>query len=76
MANGRIAEAEVFVNNDPKSWGVPVARAKWRDTGELQTVAFPQPVRARYLRLVVKSEVNRNAFAAIAELDVILDERK
>ncbi len=76
MANGRIAEAEVFVSNDPKSWGTPVAQAKWRDTGELQTVAFPQPVRARYLKLVVKSEVNRNAFAAVAELDVLLDERK
>jgi hypothetical protein len=76
MANGRIAEAEVFVSNDPKSWGTPVAQAKWRDTGELQTVTFSQPVRARYLKLVVKSEVNRNAFAAVAELDVLLDERK
>jgi hypothetical protein len=75
MANGRIAEAEVFVSNDPKSWGTPVAQAKWRDTGEPQTVAFPQPVRARYLKLVVKSEVNRNAFAAVAELDVILEEK-
>ncbi len=75
MANGRIAEAEVFVSNDPKSWGVPVARTKWPNAGELQTVAFPQPVSARYLKLVVKSEVNRNAFAAVAELDVVLEDK-
>jgi beta-galactosidase len=75
MANGRIAEAEVFVGNDPKSWGTPMAQARWRNSGELQTIAFPQPVSARYLKLVAKSEVNRNAFAAVAELDVLLEEK-
>ncbi len=75
MANGRIAEAEVFVSSDSEFWSTPVAQARWRDTGQLQTVAFPQPVRTRYLKFVAKSEVNGNAFAAVAELDVILEEK-
>ncbi len=75
MSNGRIAEAEIFCGNDPKSWGEPAARAKWRNTAELQTVWFPQPVKARYLKFAAKSEVQRNPFAAIAELDVVLDEK-
>ncbi len=75
MASGRIAEAEVFTSNDPQSWGTPLAQAKWPNTEQLQTIAFSQPVSAHYLKLVVKSEVNGNAFAALAELDVMLEEK-
>jgi hypothetical protein len=39
----------------------------------LQTVTFQQPVKARYLKLVAKSEVSGQPFASIAELDVLTD---
>ena len=73
MVNGRIADAEIFCGNNPQSWGAPLATPKWPNVMELQTVRFNQTIKARYLRLLAKSEVNANPFAAIAELDVLLD---
>ena len=66
MANGRIGECEVFAE------GERVASVKWPNTSELQTVRFNHPVTTRALRLLIKSEVNGNAFASVAELDVLL----
>jgi hypothetical protein len=53
-----------------------VAKVKWPNTDKLQTVNFQQPVKARYLKVVASSEVNGQPFAAIAELDVLMDERR
>jgi len=39
-------------------------------------VNFQQPVKMRYLKVVARSEVNGQPFAAIAELDVLMDERR
>ena len=65
MPNGRIAACEVFAN------GQKIASATWRNTDKLQTLRFSQPLTTRSLRLVIKSEVNGNPFAGIAELDVL-----
>jgi hypothetical protein len=73
MANGRIAECEIYCSADANSWPAPVAKVKWPNTEMLQTVTFQQPVKARYLKLVAKSEVNGQPFASIAELDVLTD---
>jgi hypothetical protein len=76
MDNGRIAEAEVRLSNDPNDWsGAPAATVKWSNSDQLQRLEFPAPIRARYLKLVVKSEINGNPFAAAAELDVLTDEK-
>jgi hypothetical protein len=74
MRNGRIASAEIFAGNDPKKWGTPVAKVTWSDSSDLQTLQFAQPVKARYLKLVALSEIRGQAFAALAELDIILGE--
>jgi hypothetical protein len=66
MDNGRVAECELFAN------GNRLARTKWPNTSELQTLRFSQPVTTRALRIVIKSEVNGNPFASIAELDVLV----
>jgi hypothetical protein len=71
QANGRLADVEIFGSEDSNRWGGPVASARWRNASELETVRFPTPITARYLRLVAKSEVNGNPFAAMAELDVL-----
>ena len=67
MANGRIADCDVLAD------GKLAARVKWPNSGELQTLRFKAPVKARQLTLRVRSEVNGNPFAAIAELDVLAD---
>jgi hypothetical protein len=38
-------------------------------------VRFKQPVKARYLKMVARSEVNRKPYASIAELDILTDEK-
>ena len=74
-ANGRIAECEIYCSNEPNAWAAPTAKVKWPDTDQLQTVRFKQPVKARYLKVVARSEVNRKPYASIAELDVLTDEK-
>jgi beta-galactosidase len=71
--NGRIAECEIYCSNEPNSWSVPTAIARWPNTSLLQTVHFKNPVTARYLKLVALAEVNGNPYASIAELDVLMD---
>ena len=73
MDNGRIAECEIYCSTEPNSWAAPVAKVNWPNTETLQSVTFPQPVKARYLKLVARSEVNGQPFASIAELDVLTD---
>jgi hypothetical protein len=74
-ANGRIADCEVYCSDDPNAWVAPAAKVKWPNSDQLQTVVFKQPVKARYLKVVARSEVNRNPYASIAELDVLTDEK-
>ena len=75
MANGRIADCEIYCSSDPNSWAAPAAKVKWPNTAQLQTVRFEPPVKARYLKVVARSEVNGNPFTSIAELDVLTDEK-
>jgi hypothetical protein len=70
LANGRIAAYEVYVSRDGASWGEAVASGTWPDGAAKQTVRFPQPAAARFVKLVAKSEVKGNTFAAVAELEV------
>ena len=73
MSNGRIAECEIYCTSAADNWGTAAATVQWPNTDQLQTVLFPAAVKARMVRLVIKSEVKHNPFAAIAELDVIVD---
>jgi beta-galactosidase len=73
--NGRIAECEIYCSTNPTSWAAPTAKVKWPNTSELQAVRFKQPVSARYLKVVARSEVNGRPYASIAELDVLTDEK-
>ena len=72
MSNGRIADFQIFASRDGKSWGAPAASGHWSDDPKKKAVPFAAPVAARFLKLVAKYEVNGHAWAAVAELDVIL----
>ncbi len=73
IANGRIGECEIYCGADGTSWSLPAAKARWSNTAQLQTVLFPAPLEARYLRVVARSGTNGKPFASIAELDVLTD---
>ncbi len=80
MANGRIAGYEFYTSRDAKEWGAPAAKGTFANEGKEQDVLFAKPQAGRFIRLVALSEVNAQAFAGVAELDIIpvrpLDEEK
>jgi hypothetical protein len=71
MTNGRIAEYEFYVSDDGQTWGEPAAKGTWKNAAAEQQVMLKTPKKGRYLRLVALSEVKSQAFAAVAEFDVI-----
>jgi hypothetical protein len=71
QANGRIGLAEIFVSSRDGDWGEPVAEIRGQNGSQSIEVPFKRPASARYLRVVVKSEVSGQAFAAVAELDIL-----
>jgi len=74
LSKGRWADCTVFCSSEPDSWGAASASAKLQDNDQWQTVPFQKTVKARYLKVLIKSEVKNNSFASAAELNVILAE--
>ncbi|TSA32565.1 MAG: glycoside hydrolase [Verrucomicrobiaceae bacterium] len=68
---GRCVDSKVFCSNDPKSWGEATATVRWENNDQWQTLDFGKPIKARYLKLLIKSEVNDHPFSSVAELDII-----
>ncbi len=69
--NGTIKDCEFYVSDDPRSFGRPVIKVRFRKTKEPQKVLLPKPVRGRYVMLRALSEVNGGPWASVAELGVI-----
>ncbi|MBI5093529.1 MAG: discoidin domain-containing protein [Candidatus Hydrogenedentes bacterium] len=70
MSNGWIADYEVYVSDDGKAWGKPVAKGSFPKSSDLQQVRLEKPFEASYVRLVALSEANGQAFTSIAEIGV------
>ena len=71
LANGRIAEYEVYVSDDGKTWGTPAAKGKCDNNGQEKQIRFAAPQAGRYVRFVALGEVRGQRFAAVAELEVL-----
>ena len=70
-SNGRIADFDLFLSNDPNNFGAPVLSGTVPDQGTIQTIALPTPKTARYLRIVVKSERSGQGLASLGELSIV-----
>ncbi len=70
-SNGRLGKFEVYVSQDGKNWGEPVAKAQGKDSDHLLTVRFSEKRTGRYLRIRAISEVQGRAWSSIAEIDVL-----
>lgn len=68
--NGTIKQCEFYLSDDPEHFAEPVARATFEKTKKAQEVRC-QPVRARYVRLRIVSEVNGGPWGSVAELGVV-----
>ncbi len=68
--NGAVAQCDFSVGTTPDAFGTPVAEATFKKLKPAQEVLC-DPVKGRYIRLRVLSEVNGGPWASIAELGVI-----
>ncbi len=75
QSNGRIREYEFYVSNDPKNWGDPISKGRFRNTTALQKVEFEKPLVGRYIRLLSRSEASGGYYTSLAELDIIATKR-
>ena len=70
---GRIASYEVYASKDGKNWGQPIIYGTFHIGKATQTVEFA-PCRARYVKLSGLSAHDKGQKAAVAELEIILEE--
>ena len=68
--NGAVAKCDVSVADSPDGFGEPVASTTFTKKKASQELLF-DPVRGRYLRFRILSEVNGGPWASIAELGVV-----
>jgi hypothetical protein len=71
VTQGRIANCEIYCENDPKTWGTPAVVATLRNTSYSQRILFQKPVSGRYLKLKIISAGRECAFCSLAELDIV-----
>ncbi len=71
--NGCIKDYEIYVSNDNKTWGEPVAKGSFEKTANLQKVMFGKPVKARYVRLRALNEQSGQDYASGAEFTLVTE---
>lgn len=71
--NGCIKDYEIYVSNDNKTWGEPVAKGSFEKTAKLQKVMFGKPVNARYVRLRALNEQSGQDYASGAEFTLVTE---
>ena len=69
--NGHVRDYEIYLSDDGKDWSSPAAKGRIRRDADAETIHFPAPIKARYLKFVVLSEQQGRPFASIAELELI-----
>ena len=71
--NGCIKDYEIYVSNDNKTWGEPVAKGSFEKIAKLQKVMFGKPVKARYVRLRALNEQSGQDYASGAEFTLVTE---
>ena len=69
--NGSFADTEFYVSDSPDAFGSPAASATFTKTRKPQSATCGTPVRGRYVKVRVLSEVNGEAWASAADIGVI-----
>ena len=69
----RIKDYEVYVSQDGKEWGEPVAKGTLENNSTPQRILFAAPVSARYIRFKAISSHTGVDYAVAAEFGLIAD---
>ena len=72
-ANGTIKDYEIYVGDDPKKLGKPVAKGAFPKRDAETVVTFAAKAQGRYLRVKALSEVSGRPWTSIAELRILSD---
>ena len=70
---GRIKDYEIYVSNDGKNWGEPIAKGEFDRTAEMKKVMFDKPVKARFIRFRALSAHYGVDYASAAEFALIAE---
>jgi len=71
--NGHVKDYEVYVSQDGKEWGQPVAKGTFPGVAASQRVMFAKPVKARYIRFKALSEQRGQEYASGAEFTLLAE---
>jgi beta-galactosidase len=71
MANGRVREYELFLSEDGQTWGEPASKGTMPNGQRDVMLLLDRPRRAKFVRLVVRSDHSGGNFAAVAEIEVL-----
>ncbi|MCL2117068.1 MAG: discoidin domain-containing protein [Planctomycetaceae bacterium] len=67
-ANGTVKDYEIYLGNDPKTFGEPYMKGAFEQRTGSQTLQFPTPQNCRYVKFVVLSEINGRGWASASEI--------
>ena len=71
--NGMIKGYEIYLSDDGKEFGQPVAQGEFTGEREKQSVSFPAKA-CKFVKLKALSEINGEAWASAAEIGVVAAE--
>ncbi|MHC5100447.1 MAG: discoidin domain-containing protein, partial [Planctomycetota bacterium] len=74
LLTGCVKEYEVYLSDQPDTWGQSAAKGQFTKDDQRQTVLFDKSQTGRYLRFVAAGGFDDSAYAAIAELEVITEQ--
>lgn len=69
--NGRVSRFEAYISNSTEDWGRPAVAGRLHDTGEEQAIALEKTAEGRYLRFVILSTHDRQAYGSAAEIGIL-----
>ena len=69
--NGAFSETEFSVSESPEHFDTPTVRTTFTKVRTAQSADLEKPVRGRYVRIRILSEVNGNAWASAADIGII-----
>ncbi|TWT43037.1 Arylsulfatase [Thalassoglobus neptunius] len=71
--NGSVKEFDLFISDDPDSFGAPVLSSSFEKTKNSQELRFPEST-GRYVLLRTKSAINDGPWASISEIGFLKSE--
>ncbi|WP_430810733.1 MULTISPECIES: glycoside hydrolase family 2 TIM barrel-domain containing protein [unclassified Carboxylicivirga] len=71
--NGRIGTYQFDLSLDGKNWITVIEKGSFENSAKVQTAKFKKPVKAKFFRLTIKEEVNKNFYASVGEWSVLVD---